>query len=57
MELIEGGDLFDRVSARRRFDESAASLIMAEVFDALSYLHSLGVVHRDIKPENICFAS
>jgi serine/threonine protein kinase len=57
MELIEGGDLFDRVSAKKRFGEDEASLIMAEILDVLGYLHSLGVVHRDVKPENICFAA
>lgn len=57
MELIEGGDLFERVSSRGKFTESDASLVMADVLEALGYLHSLGVVHRDIKPENVCFGS
>lgn len=57
IELIAGGELFDRVAAKGAYAEDDASLILAELVDALTYLHGLGIVHRDVKPENICFAT
>ena len=57
MELLAGGELFDRLVARGPYAEDVAAILFAELCDALVYLHSLGVVHRDIKPENICFAT
>jgi serine/threonine protein kinase len=35
------------------FPERVASTLMAQVFDALVYLHGLSIVHRDIKPGNV----
>lgn len=57
MELVQGGELFDRLAARGAYTEEDAALLMAELFDALASLHGLGIVHRDIKPENICYVS
>lgn len=53
MELVRGGDLFDRVVARGRYDEQAAKLLAKNLLDALQYLHSHDIMHRDLKPENI----
>jgi calcium/calmodulin-dependent protein kinase I len=57
MEYCAGGELFDRLSTAGKCTEEEASLIMAELLDALSYMHGKGIVHRDVKPENVCFVA
>ena len=55
MELAEGQDLRTRIRhSPVPLDELA--VIGAGVADALSYVHSLGIIHRDIKPANILLA-
>jgi aurora kinase len=36
-----------------RFDEHIAAQYVAQVADALRYMHAKSIIHRDIKPENI----
>uniref|UniRef100_G1SHG7 Calcium/calmodulin-dependent protein kinase type 1B n=1 Tax=Oryctolagus cuniculus TaxID=9986 RepID=G1SHG7_RABIT len=49
MELVTGGELFDRIMERGSYTEKDASHLVAQVLGAVSYLHSLGIVHRDLK--------
>ncbi|WP_426939356.1 serine/threonine-protein kinase [Pseudarthrobacter sp. S3] len=52
MELVEGQDLRSRIRhSAVPLDELA--VIGAGVADALTYVHSMGIIHRDIKPGNI----
>jgi serine/threonine protein kinase len=53
MELIEGGNLQDLVTAGGPMDVGPACQLIAEAADALEYAHRIGVVHRDIKPSNL----
>jgi len=57
MELVTGGELFDRIVERGSFSEKDAQKVMKQVFEGIDYLHSLGVAHRDLKPENLLCAS
>jgi len=57
LELLSGGELFDRIVAKGSFSEHEAAVCMKEVIGAIKYLHSIGVVHRDLKPENLIYAS
>lgn len=52
-ELLEGGELFDRIVERGCFSEQDAARIIRDIVDALAYLHGKGICHRDLKPENI----
>ncbi|XP_068968652.1 ovarian-specific serine/threonine-protein kinase Lok-like [Bombus flavifrons] len=57
LELMEGGELFERIRSRGRLSEKHAKLIFYQVVLAVSYLHDCGITHRDLKPENILLAN
>jgi serine/threonine protein kinase len=57
MELVTGGELFDRIVARGCYTEKDAADVMAMLCGALNYLHERKIVHRDLKPENIMLAT
>jgi serine/threonine protein kinase len=48
-----GGELFYHLQKKKRFSEDEVKIYSAEIYLALSYLHSKNIVYRDIKPENI----
>ncbi|KAJ1459989.1 kinase-like domain-containing protein [Pelagophyceae sp. CCMP2097] len=53
MQLVDGGDLLDRIIQRGPYSEADARGVLRHLLDAVGYLHARGIVHRDIKPENI----
>ncbi|KAJ9577924.1 hypothetical protein L9F63_025215, partial [Diploptera punctata] len=57
MELMRGGELFDRILRHKFFSEREASAVMQVVVSTVQYLHQRGVVHRDLKPSNILYAT
>eukprot|EP00033_Pygsuia_biforma_P001050 GCRY01001196.1.p1 GENE.GCRY01001196.1~~GCRY01001196.1.p1 ORF type:complete len:491 (-),score=76.52 GCRY01001196.1:362-1834(-) len=57
LELITGGDLFDRIVAKSRYSERDARLVFMQILSAVEYLHQQGYAHRDLKPENILLAN
>jgi serine/threonine protein kinase len=56
MELIDGPSLAGRI-AEQPLPEVAAREVVAQIADALSYVHSRSMVHRDVKPANILLGS
>ncbi|MFJ1568527.1 serine/threonine-protein kinase [Streptomyces erythrochromogenes] len=53
MDLIEGPDLHRYLRENGPFTPVAASLLTAQIADALAASHADGVVHRDLKPANV----
>jgi calcium/calmodulin-dependent protein kinase I len=49
MELVSGGELFDRIIDRGHFSEADASDLVRSIVRAVKYLHEKGIVHRDLK--------
>lgn len=56
-ELVEGGELFDRIVTKTSYTEREARDLVRVFLTSIAYIHSQGVVHRDLKPENLLLCS
>jgi serine/threonine protein kinase len=57
IELMEGGELFERIVKKTFYNEKEARDLIRILLDALAYLHHRNIVHRDLKPENLLLKS
>jgi len=57
LELAEGGELFDKIIEKTKFNESEAKLHFYQIASAIKYLHGKNICHRDLKPENVLLCS
>jgi len=57
MELVTGGELFEKLVQHGPYSEKEASVLMKQIGEAISWLHTQGVCHRDLKPENLLLAT
>lgn len=57
MELIRGGELFDRIGHKSYYSEGEARDVCVSILSAIKHCHDHDVVHRDLKPENFLLLS
>eukprot|EP01001_Neometanema_parovale_P005922 NODE_2319_length_1450_cov_37.614921_g2203_i0.p1 GENE.NODE_2319_length_1450_cov_37.614921_g2203_i0~~NODE_2319_length_1450_cov_37.614921_g2203_i0.p1 ORF type:complete len:417 (+),score=68.54 NODE_2319_length_1450_cov_37.614921_g2203_i0:58-1251(+) len=53
LELVTGGDLFQRIKAAGKLPEDEARDLFQQLICGLHYCHKHGIAHRDLKPENL----
>ena len=53
MEMLAGGELFDRIMANGAYSERDASKHFRKLTLALNFMHGQKIIHRDLKPENL----
>jgi len=53
LELVTGGELFDKIVKAKRFSESVARRYFQQLISAMDYCHQSRIAHRDLKPENL----
>ncbi|KAK5584737.1 hypothetical protein RB653_006354 [Dictyostelium firmibasis] len=56
LELVTGGELFDKIVQRGEYSEQDASKIVRQIVSAVGHLHANGIAHRDLKPQNLLCA-
>ena len=49
MELLTGGELFEKIAECGSFSEREAAKVVKDVTEGILYLHKQGIVHRDLK--------
>mmetsp|Transcript_3870 Transcript_3870/g.6079 ORF Transcript_3870/g.6079 Transcript_3870/m.6079 type:complete len:521 (-) Transcript_3870:363-1925(-) len=57
MELMSGGDLFDRIGKKKSYSEADARDLAVKMLKAMSYCHSHKIAHCDMKPKNLLLMS
>jgi len=55
MEYCGGGELFDRITSRKRYSEKDAQPILRQILSGVKYLHDKKIAHLDLKPDNLLF--
>jgi len=53
LELVKGGELYDKIVEEGEYTEEEAKEIVIQILSAVEYLHKNQIAHRDLKPENI----
>lgn len=56
MELCTGGELYDRLAAKKKYSESDAAKVAQQMLSAINYCHQHRICHRDLKLENWVYA-
>eukprot|EP00977_Amphora_coffeiformis_P006560 scaffold1404_cov166-Amphora_coffeaeformis.AAC.27 len=57
MELMSGGDLFDRIGEKKSYSEADARDLIVKMLKAVAYCHVRKIAHCDMKPKNLLLMS
>lgn len=57
MELMSGGDLFDRIGKKKAYSEADARDLSSKMLKAMAYCHARSIAHCDMKPKNLLLVS
>jgi serine/threonine protein kinase len=57
LELVTGGELFDRICQKSHYSEREARAVFKQMVSAIATAHQRHICHRDLKPENVLLAS
>eukprot|EP00605_Chrysophyceae_sp_TOSAG23-4_P000508 GSChrysophyteH1.ASY1.ANO1.570.1 assembled CDS len=57
LELVTGGELFDRMKISSASADSFARRYFTQLLSGIDYCHEKGVAHRDLKPENLLLSN
>jgi serine/threonine protein kinase len=49
MELVSGGELFEKIVAKGFYSENDGTHIIRQILEGIAYCHARNVVHRDLK--------
>jgi serine/threonine protein kinase len=53
MDYMGGGDVFDRILEKTKYNENDARMLTVVLLKAVRCIHSVGIAHRDLKPQNL----
>ncbi|GAM17088.1 hypothetical protein SAMD00019534_002620 [Acytostelium subglobosum LB1] len=56
LELVTGGELFDKIVERNSYTEEDAAKLVNTLTRVIHYIHSKDIVHCDLKPENLLYS-
>jgi serine/threonine protein kinase len=57
MERMRGGDVFDRITQKKKYTEKDARDLAKVLLDTVAYLHENNIAHRDLKPQCLLLKS
>jgi calcium/calmodulin-dependent protein kinase I len=57
MELMSGGDLFDRIGKKKSYSEADARDLVVKMLKAVAFCHRRKIAHCDMKPKNLLLMS